>query len=125
MARIVDLECAAAPGNFRHDPNYMRRSESDRMTEAMRRSLLDEVERQRRARAESYTSELTVNVRHFNSDWERQLDEAWKDWAKERARLLGELQGAQATQRWETRIEALYAVIRDWGLRGRRRPVGR
>ena len=71
---------------------------------------------QRRAQAESYTSKLAVMMGHFKGGWERRLDEASNEWAEERARQMGELEDARATQRrLESRIEALEAVIRDWG----------
>ena len=41
-ARIDDLERSAALGDFRRDPHYILRSESDNMIEAMKQSLMDE-----------------------------------------------------------------------------------
>ena len=85
------------------------------MIEAMQVSLMDEFESQRRAQADSYTSELAVKLRHFNGEWERRLEEASKGWAEEKARLLGELAVAQAAQRrLESRVENQEAVVQDW-----------
>ena len=86
------------------------------MMEAMRRSMMDELESQRRAQVDAFVAESSVKMRHFSSDWDRRFEEASKGWAEEKARLLADLEVAQAAQRrLENRVGNLEGVMRDWG----------
>ena len=58
--RIDELEKFATVSELKPDPNYILRSESDAILEAMRRSLMDEFESQRRAQAASCAAELAT-----------------------------------------------------------------
>ena len=112
-ANIDELDRSASSGDLGCDPNYILNVESDHMMEALRRSMM---ESQSRAQADACVVALSVNMRRFNSDWERHFEEASKGWAEETARLLADLEVAQAAQRrLKDRVEKLEGVIRDWG----------
>ena len=100
-------------GKFRRDSNYVLRSESDSIVEAMGRKLLGEFENQRRAQSAFDFAELAGQLRHVYSDGVRKLEEASRDWAEERTRHTEHLDEARITQhQLKTRFESLSCAPR-------------
>ena len=97
------------------DHNYILKTESDLMMDALQRQLMVEFESQKKAQADSFVAELADNVRHFDDECEQRLEGASKAWSEEKSQLLSRLEIAQAAQeRLEGRVLQLEAVIQDW-----------
>ena len=66
---IGDLEKSKADDGRLPDHNYILRTESDLMMDALRRQLMAEFESQKKAQASSFVTELAANMRNFNDEW--------------------------------------------------------
>ena len=75
---IGDLEKSKVDGGILPDHNYILRTESDLMVDAMRRQLMAEFDSQKKAQANIFVTELATNVRNFNDEWEKRLESATK-----------------------------------------------
>ena len=79
--------------------------------------MIDVLERQRKEQAASFTAELSSKIRAYNAEWERRMDAASSEWAKDKGRLANELDEARITQyHLESRVESLEQMLRDWGV---------
>ena len=54
-------------------------AESDALIEALRRSMVEEFERQRQAQVSSFTAELSIQMGQFNSPWEVKMETVCKN----------------------------------------------
>ena len=86
-------------------------------SEGLKKSMIDDFERQRKEQAASFTAELSSKIRAYNAEWERRMDAASSEWAKEKEKLANELDEARITQyHLESRVESLEQMLRDWGV---------
>ena len=112
---IGELEKSKTDGGRLPDHNYILKTESDLMMDALQRHLMVEFESQKKAQADSFVAELAVNMRHFDDEWEKRLEGASKAWSEEKSQLQSRLEIAQAAQEHlESRVLQLEAVIQDW-----------
>ena len=70
---IGELEKSKTDGGRLPDHNYILKTESDLMMDALQRQLMVEFESQKKAQADSFVAELAVNMRHFDGEWENDL----------------------------------------------------
>ena len=66
--------------------------------------MIEEMERQIREQSMSYMTELSNNMRQFNTEWEQRLDEATR-WTDERASIIVVVEETRVEL--ESRIESV------------------
>ena len=106
--RIVGLEVASSSGTLADD-KYILRAESDALVVALRNSMIEEAERQRKQQASSYTTELANRMHLFHEEWESRMDKARLEW-DEKNRYL-EIAAERTQKEVESRVEVFKLIF--------------